>query len=296
MRYPIADYFLFRFMTRFASRYKIFFEHNTLEEEELKLRSEKSDWYRYFYWSERFFGKPTRKKASGLICVTSEIEKRQSRITGGAVPTVTISNGIDVSRTTIKSPRQGEFPDTLNILFLAGSEAPWHGVDILLNSLHGYNGTVKVHCYIAGSIDERSRERVSSMSQVTLFAHLEGDALDAMVEKSHIGIGSLALFRNNMTEACTLKVREYWARGLPIVLGYDDTDLMNNAAMKPFVLKVNISPDPLPVFDFNSVVSFADGVLKIANLNTTIRSQALATVHYPVKAGAYLSFFKSVLE
>jgi hypothetical protein len=296
MRYPIADYFLFRFMTRFASRFKILFEHNTLEEEELRLRADKSTWYRYFYWSERFFGSRTRRMASGLICVTNEIERRQAQIAGSAIPTVTISNGIDVLRTTFNPPRQENFPQPLNVLFLAGSEAPWHGVDILLNSLGSYNGSANVHCYIAGSIDAKSQERVTSMPQVTLLGHQENDALDAVFQKCHIGVGSLALFRNNMSEACTLKVREYWARGLPIVLGYDDTDLMNNTEMKRFFLKVEISVDPFPTFDFNAVVSFANTVLKITNLNEMIRSHALDTVHYPVKAKAYLSFLKSVLS
>ena len=39
----------------------------------------------------------------------------------------------------------------------------------------------------------------------------------------HIGLGSMAFYRNKMFEACPLKVREYVASGLPVILPYADT-------------------------------------------------------------------------
>ena len=41
----------------------------------------------------------------------------------------------------------------------------------------------------------------------------------------NIGIGSLAMYRNGLTDGCTLKVREMLAMGLPIFSGHKDTAL-----------------------------------------------------------------------
>ncbi|WP_198264123.1 hypothetical protein [sulfur-oxidizing endosymbiont of Gigantopelta aegis] len=41
----------------------------------------------------------------------------------------------------------------------------------------------------------------------------------------NIAIGTLSLHKKNMKEASALKVREYVAYGLPVILGYIDSDL-----------------------------------------------------------------------
>ena len=45
-----------------------------------------------------------------------------------------------------------------------------------------------------------------------------------------VGFGTLALHRKGMEEACALKVREYLAMGLPVVLGNRDADIPKGAA------------------------------------------------------------------
>ncbi|MGC1242430.1 MAG: hypothetical protein WA874_12625 [Chryseosolibacter sp.] len=295
MRYPVADFFLHHFMKKFSARFKIVFEHNTLEEEELRLRSTNSFWYRYFLWGESFFGRSVRRAASGMIGVTGEICDRQIQRTGIPCRSVSISNGIDIMRVKLKSRNERPSPGSLNVLFLAGSPAAWHGVDILLNSLKRYSGPTKICCYIAGDIEERLTSVARAMENVVLLNHQANEDLDALVDKCDIGIGSLALFRNQMKEACTLKVREYWARGLPFVVGYDDTDLMHNKSMEPFFLKVMIPPDALePSFDFEQVVDFARTALQIPDIHEVMRSHAMHQISYGAKGRAYMNFFKSI--
>ena len=43
----------------------------------------------------------------------------------------------------------------------------------------------------------------------------------------NICIGSLALYRNKMSEACPLKVREYLAYGFPTIIGYKEASFPN---------------------------------------------------------------------
>jgi hypothetical protein len=211
------------------------------------------------------------------------------------VPSTTITNGIDVSRIPVKPGKKTHSGDAINLLFLAGSEAPWHGVDILLNSLSKYPHPQKIHCYIAGPVKESIRQRAEQMRNVTLLGHQVQNDLDRLVENCDIGIGSLALFRNRMQEACTLKVREYWARGLPFVLGYEDSDLINNKAMEPFYLKLAVEQAAAePTFDLEAVVSFAESVSRIKDASMIMRTLALQQINYPVKASSYLNFFKSL--
>jgi glycosyltransferase involved in cell wall biosynthesis len=295
MRYPVADYFLHRFLKRVSTSIKVVFEHNTLELEELTLRSRDSFWYKYFLWGERWYGKKVRSAAAGLIGVTDEIRKSQLIQAGKNIPSVSISNGIDTSRVRPISTRNAKVPGDINLLFLAGSRAPWHGVDILLNSLKFYKGSTNFHCYIAGNIEEQLVAEARSIPNLTLLSHQSLTSLDELVDRCHIGVGSLALFRNNMKEACTLKVREYWARGLPFVIGYDDTDLVNSPAMQPFYLKVPIQQNEHALFfDLDLVASFAQRVSGIRDFHQTMRSLAVQHIGYPAKAEAYLSFFKSL--
>jgi hypothetical protein len=46
-----------------------------------------------------------------------------------------------------------------------------------------------------------------------------------VLRNATIGIGTLALHRKNMEEACPLKTREYLANGLPVLIAYKDSDL-----------------------------------------------------------------------
>ena len=42
------------------------------------------------------------------------------------------------------------------------------------------------------------------------------------------GIGSAGLYEKQMNEACAIKVREYLAAGLPVIIPYKDTAFVDN--------------------------------------------------------------------
>jgi hypothetical protein len=51
------------------------------------------------------------------------------------------------------------------------------------------------------------------------------DEIIEIAKNSNIAVSSLALYLNNMTEACPLKSREYISIGIPFFYGYDDIDI-----------------------------------------------------------------------
>ena len=289
LRYPVSDYFLWRFVSTY--RGKIIFEHNTIEKKELNIRQSDSFYYRYFEWGEQIFGKKVRKLAAGLIGVTPEITQWQDAISNNVIPCCTITNGIDVMR--VKERKENPFAgDELRFVLLAGSAAPWHGIDILLDSIERYKGKTKLHCCIAGNVTPEVRDRIQANKNVTLLPHQTGEQLDRLIDDCHIGIGSLGFKNSFLTQASSLKVREYWSRGLPFVLGYDDADLIDNSKMIPFYLKV---PAESPI-DMEGIVSFAKRVYSIPHVSHRMRGLALDQIHYPVKTSAYIQFLKGLLK
>jgi hypothetical protein len=281
-RYPIADYFLWKLMSRY--RGKVIFEHNTIEERELRIRQSGAFYYRYFYWSERVFGRRVRAWSGGLISVTPEITRWQKGLAPG-IPCETITNGINVDGVKLRNGAAYE-GNELRLLLLAGSAAPWHGVDILLNSLKEFSGDVKIHCYIAGNIMAELKTLAESMPTVTLLPGVTGDELDKLVEHCHIGIDSSFL-----TQASTLKVREYWSRGLPFILGYEDADLVDRPAMRPFYLRVTQSEK---IIDLHEIISFALRVYSIPFASQEMRKLAFMYIDYRTKMKAYIHFINQL--
>lgn len=292
MRYPIADFFLWRWMARIGSKHKIVFEHNTMELRELSIRATNSFYYKYSRWSEMLFGASVRKMASGFVGVTDEITREQLQRAGILLPNKTVSNGIDVSALSI---RNGEFftGKELNLIVLAGSEAPWHGIDILLNSLEKYKGDCIVNVYLAGKVSESIQERVRHLSTVFCLPTLYGDELNQVINRCHIGIGTLGIDTSFMKEACTLKVREYWARGLPFVIGYTDTDLKNNDAMRSYYLQAQVNEQEGTI-SMQAIIDFANQVYALPDFAQQMRMFAMERIHYEVKAYELVTFLKSL--
>lgn len=286
-RYPVGDFFLWWFVYRCQQR--VVFEYNTIELAELKLRKS-SFYYRYFYWSERIFGKAVRVRSAGIIGVTPEITEYQSKLTGGAIPSIAISNGINVER--VKQRAGADFDGTeLRIVLLSGSQAKWHGVDILLKSLEEIKNECKIICYIAGQITKEQEDRARRIQNVVVLPPQYGEDLDQLMDQCHLGIGTLGFETSFLTQACPLKVREYWARGIPFVIAYEDADLIQNTEMQPYFLRVQIENGTIRL---NEVIDFAKKVYAAGNVPIKLRSLAKEQIDYTVKSQQYVSFLYSL--
>jgi hypothetical protein len=86
--------------------------------------------------------------------------------------------------------------------------------------------------------------------------------LNELCSFCHIGLGSFALQRKALNDASTLKMREYGARGLPVVYGHLDNDYegLANAG-----LALKIQPMVAPCM--NVVVDFA---YKVCNQDASL--------------------------
>jgi hypothetical protein len=178
----------------------------------------------------------------------------------------------------------------LNLLLLAGSAAPWHGVEVLLESMKHYRGDVKIRAYVAGNVAPETMVKAQGLNNVTLLPTQTGEALDQLVNYCHLGIGSIGFGNTFLKQASTLKVREYWSRGMPFILGYEDADLIDNPEMEPFYLRI----EDTHTLDITEVISFASRVYAIPDCEQKIRELAFRHIDYKVKASAYVKFFNSL--
>lgn len=253
LRYPCVSYELYRIAKKFKNR--IISEHQSKEIEEIKsLRNEHPisinvskliSYFLYQFWpicNELMWSKPYSKWLLAKVAVTNEIGEYQAK---NCNKVWVIPNGIETSNYNIRLSPQLE--DKLKIIFLKGTSgnAPWNGIDRLVNSLDNYPNNKAIELYICGHIIEGE---VPDRDYIKQTGYLNSEELDNLISNMHFGFSTLCLYRKQLNEAAVLKAREYFARGLPFVYGYTDPDLENLESAKKYSLKVS-NDDSLINFD-----------------------------------------------
>lgn len=154
--------------------------------------------------------------------------------------TIKISNGIDLGKFPILDDLNRS-TERINLLGI-GNLAKWHGYDRVIKGLSEYynkGGNEKVHFYIVGDGSGKSYlQELTSRLKINKYVHFlgskNGTELDEIFNDMHIGVSSLALFRAGGGHD-PIKSKEFIARGLPILLAYNDKLIDANL---PYVFKV----------------------------------------------------------
>lgn len=163
--------------------------------------------------------------AAGLVFVTSELATSPG-FAKFSKPSVVIANGI---RLESIPPQDAPANPTPNLAFLGQPGCPWHGVDKVL-ALARARPQWRFDLVGPGPSDVPQRS-----ANVTAHGRMTAGDYQAVLRRADVGIGSLAMHRNGLQEASTLKVREYLASGIPVILAYDDTDFPGD---EPFLLRL----------------------------------------------------------
>ncbi len=289
-RYDFADIHFLRFVKKFGK--KIFIEYNAIPEREFKKNSVGSPRHTYRYYCEKIFSKSIIRYVKGIIGVTDEItnyqQKRQKRKLG-----YTLSNGIDVDKYPLK-----QYVDyngsVLNMIILTGYTSDKHGIDRILKSMSQYHGEIIINFYIVGMVGENDKllsKELKLDKQVFFIDFSEKKEIDILFNQIHIGVGSMAFFREGLQEASPLKVRDFLSRGLPFFYGYEDTDLNANIDSNQYFLKFENNNS---LIDMQKVVDFFEPILKDKTHIQKIREYALQTVDYQSKIQKFILFLKNI--
>lgn len=155
---------------------------------------------------------------------------------------INISNGIDLEKVKIKKEKKEK--KEINFIHVSVTR-PWHGIDRFLYSLLQYKkngGKEKIKFHIVGEGSETSKlkkiveENIELQDIVIFHGFKSGEELDEVYNNSDIALGSLGFYRSGLEKGSTLKMREYCAKGLPFVVGYDDTSFSKDL---PFYYQVS---------------------------------------------------------
>ncbi|TVZ08245.1 glycosyltransferase involved in cell wall biosynthesis [Cellulophaga sp. RHA_52] len=160
--------------------------------------------YIYFKLTNYFF----LKRVTAIAAVTNEIaalfKKKNTRV---------FPNSIIVDNYPKFSSKNNK---KKKVVFLGSPNMPWQGIDILLL-------LSKKMINIDFDVIGYEGKDFEMLPNVNFHGFMNKKKYLEILEYADASIGTMALYRKNMQEACPLKVREYLACCKPVILPYKDT-------------------------------------------------------------------------
>jgi hypothetical protein len=233
----------------------------------------------FFYWLNRLTRNLTLAPACGYIFPTYELADA-FRVPPEKYVSI-ISNGMDVKEAQAFPPTNHKHP-TITLVGSPGMD--WHGVDKLIQLAKIYSDLqINIVGYLPKDVDE------TFPMNVHFHGFLGKDELLKVLAQTDVACGTLALHRKSMQEASPLKVREALTYGLPIILGYKDTDLEN--VKSKMILRIPNTED--------NIINHAESIYKFAYemIGKRVRIEEIAPYLDQLKKEEIrLNFFQTIIE
>lgn len=243
-------------------------EYNTDDVEELKLYA--SFWKRMYNLLTRGI---MNSLATGFVTVTNELEAKLRKYNK---PIITIANGINKDLPQVNRKVKDS---KINAIFIGSPNCLWHGVDKIY---YLASKLPDVNFHLIGIEDD------VDLNNVHTYGYLNTEKYMEIVEFCDVAIGTLALHRNNMNEASPLKVREYLHFGLPVIIGYEDTDFIGKT--EEFILKIPNKED-----NVKSSLHLIYNFMKKSK-GMTVNSDKISHIYYSEKERKRLDFLSKILR
>lgn len=192
--------------------------HHTHEMEEAALFS---GWYgRLMTVLERWSGRRVLSNARAIVGVTNELGEIEQARTPAPRPQFCYPNGIDLDAMALAPDHRAGPP---RLLFVCSVFASWHGLEHVLAVLRGVTDDFVLD--IVGQTFPTQQAMVAGDARFVFHGRLPSSAIATLIAQADIGLSSFALHEKSMQEACTLKVRECLAAGLPVYAHHRDAGL-----------------------------------------------------------------------
>lgn len=259
---------------------KLVFEINSDDRAEYMQKNKITGIYNYAF---RYF---SLKNVDALVFVTKELMHSKSfKYFSGQK--IVIANGISVNDFHFISKTTNNCP---NLVFIGSPGQAWHGLDkiyllaeILKECTVNIIGPSKEYCV---------GQWKTLPKNVVFHGYLSAEESKCIIKNMDVGIGTLALYRKKMHEACPLKVRQYLAQGLPVIAASKDTDISEN---NPFYLKLPNSENN--ILDYHDVIcDFINYAYNNENLRIKSRNFAEEFLSFNKKELIRLDFFYEVIK
>ncbi|EOS54330.1 glycosyltransferase [Paenibacillus barengoltzii] len=166
------------------------------------------------------------RAAQGFVFVSGEMaEERHYK--KYVKDKVIIGNGYALDRVSTAPVVQR---DEIRVIFIGSSGQSWQGVDhIAALARMRPSWTFDIVGFAPEDFKEPAPENM------LFHGRLDRRDYEPLMYQADVAIGTMALYRKGMNEASPLKVREYLAYGLPVIIGYQDTDFPESV---PFLLQL----------------------------------------------------------
>lgn len=182
------------------------------------------------YWYNRFTRRHIFSNVKGLVFVSQQLSEK-SHFADFGKPYLVIGNSIDLQR--FRNFPVPENPDPV-LVFLGSAKQPWNGIDKIFWIAQHFN-TWRFDVIGPNPTDFSNVPR-----NVTIHGFLSQAQYEPLIAKADVAIGPLSLHIINNDESSPLKIREYLAYGLPVIICSRDTDFPDGA---PFLLQLSNEPD-----------------------------------------------------
>jgi len=182
------------------------------------------------FWYARVSRNGLLRRARRIVVVTNELARHPAIVRLGR-PVSVFPNSIDLAR-------YPELPAPANpsphLVFIGSPGLVWSGVDKIGRL------AVQFPSWRFDLVGPGPDELPGAPANVVIHGQLGRDQYLPIMAQADVAIGPLALHRKGLAEASALKVAEYLAYGIPVILGATETAFPVGA---PFLLQLPSSED-----------------------------------------------------
>lgn len=189
------------------------------------------------------------------------------------IPAIEFRNGVDFDNLKVNT---GEDNTDIEMICVSGCTLS-QGYDRIIKGLNDYyesEGEKKnVNLHVVGTGEyldyykELSKEYGLTGKHIFFYGKRVGEELDKVYAKCNVALGHLATHRIGISISPALKIREYGARGIPIVSA-TMLDIYNDDT-KPYILKID---DDETNVDVQAIVDFTESVYNSKDVHNAIRN------------------------
>ena len=186
------------------------------------------------YWYARISRDRLLRRARRIIVVTNEIARRPA-IVGLHRPVSVLPNSINLAAYPELEVAHNPSP---RLVFIGSPRLAWAGVDKIARLASHFTS------WRFDVVGPAQAELPDAPANVVVHGQLGRDQYLPIMAAADVAIGPLALHRKGLSEASALKVAEYLACGLPVILGNSETAFPAGA---PFLLQLANTEDNVDV-------------------------------------------------
>lgn len=196
--------------------------------DELRIRS------RLRYWYARVVRDRLLRRARRIMVVTHELARHPEIVKLGR-PISVYPNSIDVGAyPSLPAPDN----PASRLVFIGSPGLAWAGIDKIARLAGSFPG------WSFDVIGPGPEELAGAPANVTVHGQLDRDRYLPIMSRADIAIGPLAMHRKGLSESSALKVAEYLAYGIPVIIGNAEAAFPDGA---PFLLQLPNTEDNVEI-------------------------------------------------